>query len=116
MAQLRQDYQEFVKRGAALVVIGPDGPRAFKRYWAENEMPFTGLADVGSVVADMYDQEVNLIKLGRMPALFVIDKAGLIRYQHYGKSMSDIPANNVVFQVVDQLLEEEREEISRKES
>jgi peroxiredoxin Q/BCP len=51
-----------------------------------------------------------------MPALFVIDKAGLIRYQHYGKSMSDIPANNVVFQVVDQLLEEEREEISRKES
>lgn len=108
MAQLRQDRAEFDKRGAEVIILGPDGPRAFVRYWDENEMPFIGLADVGSKVADRYAQEVNLMKLGRMPALFIVDKQGAIRFIHYGKSMSDIPANETVFQALDQLLEEER--------
>ncbi len=113
MAQLRQDYEEFTRRGAKLIVLGPDGPRAFKRYWEENELPFSGLADIGSVIADRYDQEVNLIKLGRMPAVFIVDKTGLIRFKHYGKSMSDIPPNETVFQALDQLLEEEQAETAR---
>ncbi len=108
MAQLRQDYAEFTRRGAAVIVLGPDGPRAFKRYWSENDMPFTGLADIGSKVADRYAQEVNLIKLGRMPAVFIVDKEGRIRFIHYGKSMSDIPPNPVVLEALDQLLEEAR--------
>jgi peroxiredoxin Q/BCP len=114
MAQLRQDSAEFSRRGAAVIILGPDGPRAFKRYWSENEMPFIGLADLGSRVADRYAQEVNLIKLGRMPALFIIDKRGLIRFIHYGKAMSDIPANETVLQALDQLLEEDRAEIARE--
>jgi peroxiredoxin len=52
-------------------------------------------------VADQYYQEVNLFKLGRMPALFVIDQTGLIRYAHYGDSMSDIPTNQEVLELLD---------------
>jgi hypothetical protein len=33
MAQLRQDYQEFVRREAELVVVGPEGRSAFEQYW-----------------------------------------------------------------------------------
>jgi peroxiredoxin len=103
MAQLRQDYQEFVKRNAEIIVLGPDGPNAFRRYWAENEMPFTGLPDIRSKIGDLYYQEVNLLKLGRMPAVFVIDRAGLIRYVHYGDSMSDIPENSEITTFLDLL-------------
>ena len=85
---------------AEILVLGPDGPNAFKRYWVEKEMPFPGMADIRSRIADLYYQEVNLLKLGRMPALFVIDLQGEIRYLHYGDSMADIPSNSEVLAVL----------------
>lgn len=83
--------------------MGPDGPNAFKRYWETEQIPFIGLADIKSKVSDTYYQEVNLFKLGRMPAIFVIDQQGIIRYAHYGDSMKDIPPNQVILDVIDQL-------------
>lgn len=66
-------------------------------------MPFIGCADIKSKVADTFFQEVNLLKLGRMPAMFVIDRQGVIQFSHYGNAMSDIPENKVVFKVIDTL-------------
>lgn len=106
MAQLRQDYAEFVARDAEVLAIGPDGPRAFIRTWQQEGFPFPGLADPQHTVADLYRQEVNLLKLGRMPAVLVVDKAGQIRYQHYGESMSDIPLNQEILGVLDRLNQE----------
>jgi len=103
MAQLRQDYPEFVKRKAEIVVVGPDGPNAFKRFWQNESIPFIGLADIGNKVADQFNQEVNWLKLGRMPAMFVIDRQGIIRYLHHGDSMSDIPKTEIILQVLDEL-------------
>jgi peroxiredoxin len=100
---LRQDYQKFVDRGVAVIALGPDGPNAFRAYWEKEQIPFIGLADKRSRVADRYHQEVNLFKWGRMPALFVIDKSGIVRYQHYGDSMSDIPSNAEVLKILDEL-------------
>jgi peroxiredoxin Q/BCP len=51
----------------------------------------------------MYKQEVNLFKWGRMPLNCVVDARGYIRYAHYGKSMSDIPSNEELLHVIDQL-------------
>ncbi len=102
---MRQDYEEFKCRGVDILVIGPDGPNAFKRYWQENDLPFIGMSDLRSRVAGRYDQEVNLFKLGRMPAVFVIDGQGMIRYSHYGDSMADIPANSELLEVIDQVSE-----------
>ena len=102
MAQLRQDFAEFEKRGVAVLIIGPDGPNAFKRYWAQEQMPCIGLADIGNRVADQYNQEVNILKLGRMPAMFIVDKDCHIRYSHYGKSMSDIPEDSAILAKLDE--------------
>lgn len=66
-------------------------------------MPFVGLSDPKHQVADLYGQEVSLLKLGRMPAIMIIDKAGRIRYQHYGDSMSDIPPNGELLSVLEEL-------------
>jgi peroxiredoxin Q/BCP len=54
-------------------------------------------------VPNMLKQEVNPIKLGRMPALIVVDKEGVIQYAHYGDSMQDIPKEEEVFEVLKKL-------------
>jgi peroxiredoxin len=90
MAQLRHDYQEFVKNDTEVIAVAPDDARALKNFWQKEHIPFIGLPDPGHKVGDLYHQEVNALKLGRMPALFVIDKKGIIRFKHYSSSMSDI--------------------------
>ena len=103
MAQLRHGYQEFQARDAEVVVVGPDSEAAFKEYWARQDMPFVGLADPTHRVAQQYGQEVKLLQFGRMPAMMVIDKAGQVRYKHYGSSMSDIPPNREILGILDDL-------------
>jgi peroxiredoxin Q/BCP len=44
------------------------------------------------------------MKLGRMPLVCVVDENGRIRYAHYGASMSDIPDNETLFHVIDELI------------
>jgi peroxiredoxin len=103
MAQLRQDYQEFVKRQAQVVVIGPDSRPAFAAFWREHDLPFVGLPDPRASVLKLYGQEVNLFKMGRMPAQVIVDKSGMVRFVHYGNSMSDISENNEILALLDQL-------------
>jgi peroxiredoxin len=103
MAQLRQDYQEFVKRQAQVIVIGPEDAKAFIKYWCRQSLPFIGLPDPKASVLKLYGQEINLFKLGRMPAQVIVDKAGVARFVHYGHSMSDIPENAEVLSLLDQL-------------
>jgi peroxiredoxin len=107
MAQLRQDYQEFLARDAEVVVVGPDSESAFRDYWQREELPFVGLADPTHTVARRYGQEVKLLKFGRMPAMMIIDKDGLVRYKHYGDAMSDIPPNPQILAILDALNQEE---------
>jgi len=103
MAQLRQDYQEFVKRQAEVIVLGPENAKAFADYWQKHDLPFVGLPDPNSSVLKLYGQEVNLFKLGRMPAQVIVDKAGIARFVHYGHAMSDIPENAELFALLDDL-------------
>ena len=103
MAQLRQDYQEFAKRQTQVVVVGPENATAFEAYWINNSLPFIGLPDPSASALRLYGQEVNLFKLGRMPAQVIIDKAGMARFVHYGHSMSDIPEDAEVLALLDQI-------------
>ena len=103
MAQLRQDYPQFVARDIQVVVVGPEDARAFADYWRQQSLPFIGLPDPKASVLKLYGQEVNLFKLGRMPAQVLIDKAGVARFVHYGHSMSDIPKNEEILALDDEL-------------
>lgn len=93
MAQLRRDYDKFEAADTTVLVVGPEDAGAFERYWREHDLPFTGLPDPKHSVLKRYGQEINLFKLGRMPAQVIVDKDGIARYVHYGNSMSDIPEN-----------------------
>jgi peroxiredoxin Q/BCP len=96
MAQLRQDYEQFVQREAEIVVIGPEDRQAFADYWQKEKLPYIGLPDPAHTVANRYGQEVKLLKFGRMPALVVVDKEGYVRFRHYGESMQDIVPNQTL--------------------
>jgi peroxiredoxin len=109
MAQLRQDHQQFVDRNTEIIAIGPEGAEDFKKWWDENQMPFTGIADPKHFIADNYGQQVKLFKLGRMPATILIDKSGQIRYTHFGESMADIPKTKEMTSLIDNLNTENTE-------
>ena len=100
MAQLRQDYNQFENENTAILVIGPENQTAFARYWEKNNLPFTGLPDPNQSVLKTYGQEIKLFKYGRMPAMVIISKQGIVRFVHYGHSMSDIPRNDEVLEAL----------------
>ena len=101
MAQLRQDYDKFQQKNTEILVVGPEGPKAFAQYWGDNDLQFIGLPDPKHSVLKLYGQEIKLFKFGRMPAMAVIDKGGMVRFVHYGHSMSDIPDNAGILTVID---------------
>ncbi len=66
-------------------------------------MPFVGLADPQHHVAEQYEQQVSLLKWGRMPALLIVDKKGRIRFSHYAENMRDYPELQEMYEVLDTL-------------
>ncbi|MEZ4590142.1 MAG: redoxin domain-containing protein [Chloroflexota bacterium] len=103
MAQLRQDYDEFVERETAVLVLGPENQQKFASYFGEHNLPFTGLPDPQHSVLKLYGQQIKIFKFGRMPAQVLVDKAGVARYIHYGHNMQDIPSNTEMLDLIDSL-------------
>ena len=103
MAQLRRDYSNFQALDTKIVVVGPEDADNFRLYWKSHKLPFIGLPDPTYSVLKRYGQEFNLFKLGSLPAQVLIDKQSIVRYAHYGKTMSDIPENKEIFELVQKL-------------
>lgn len=103
MAQLRQDYNRFVKLNTEIIVAGPENAESFQKYWNKKDLPFIGLPDPEHRVLKLYGQEASLFKLGRLPAQMLIDTSGMLRYVHYGHSMADIPSNEEIMDLIKQI-------------
>jgi peroxiredoxin len=101
MAQLRRDYDKFIKLDTEILVAGPENAEAFKKYWEKENLSFIGLPDPEHRVLKLYGQEVKIFKLGRMPAQVLINKSGKVRFVHYGHSMSDIPENKEILGLIE---------------
>ena len=103
MAQLRQDYQQFVERNTEIITVGPEDVGSFTKWWHEHEMPFIGIPDPTHEIAKLYNQQFKLLRGGRLPAMAVIDKEGRIRLMHYADLPSDIPTDEEVLTLLDRL-------------
>lgn len=101
MMQLHKDYEHFLEKDTIIVAVGPEDEAGFRKYFEENDLQFYGIPDKTHSVLKLYGQEVNLFKLGRMPAQMIVDKTGQLRYVHYGKSMKDIPENSEMLSLID---------------
>ena len=109
MAQLRQDFQKFNDEDTVILVVGPENSNAFANYWAKNDLPFIGLPDPKHTVLKLYGQQIKIFKFGRMPAMVIVDRQGIVRFVHYGHSMSDIPENSEVLETLQALNQEAQE-------
>ena len=66
-------------------------------------MKFPILYDQKNRVASRLHQEIKIFKLGRVPGMLIVDKKGQIRYAYYSDSMSDIPKNQDVLEILHSL-------------
>jgi peroxiredoxin Q/BCP len=100
---MKEDFKEFTSRNARIIVVAPHSAQQVAEYWKKEELPMIGVPDKEGNLANLYGQEWKPLKLGRMPALFIIDRQGSLAFVQYGKSMSDIPKNSEMLKVLDGL-------------
>ena len=100
---MRQEYTRFVKLNTEIIVAGPENAGSFQKYWTKEKLPFVGLPDPEHRILKLYGQETSLFKLGRLPAQMLIDTSGMLRFVHYGHSMTDIPSNKEILKLITQI-------------
>ena len=81
--EFRDDYRQFGKKGAAVLGISPDPPKAQTTFKEKQHLPFTLLCDVDHKVAEAYGvwKEKNMYGrkvMGIERTTFVIDESGKI--------------------------------------
>jgi peroxiredoxin len=97
---LREDHDQFTNAGAAIVAIAPESTEAVERYVARNPVPYAMLSDADHHVFDAYDVASRAMSLGQRPALFVIDREGIVRFDSVGTQQWQIPTNEQVLAVL----------------
>ena len=100
---MRNDFQRFKDAGAQIVVIAPHTAEKVKGYWEKENLPFVGIPDPEGILGKRYGQQWSLIRLGRMPALFVVDRKGDIAFAQYATNMADIPGNAYLINLLKEL-------------
>lgn len=102
--RLSNRLEEFEKLDTVLYPITPDGLKGAKTLeekYAKNKFPI--FYDPKKKVLKLLNQEVVLLKLGRMPGLLIVDKEGIIRYAYYSNAMHDIPKNDILIEELKKL-------------
>ena len=98
-----RDLDKFEKANTALYPILVDNEANAKKLEQKYAKSYPIFYDEKEKVAKLLHQEVKLLKLGRMPGLLILDKEGIIRYAYYSESMSDIPENPELFEILEKL-------------
>jgi peroxiredoxin len=100
LGRLTTDYESFEELGTRIVVFTRHDEERMRKYWEESKFPFGGVSDPAGEIGKLYGQQYKLLKMGLLPAQFVIDRQGKIIFVRYGSSMSDIPDNEDILHVL----------------
>ena len=93
---MREDIDRFTGSAAKVVAVAPDSPEGVARFVREQDYPFPLLADTDHAVFDAYDVASRLSSLGQRPAVFVVDREGIVRFDSIGTQQWQIPSNDTV--------------------
>ena len=83
-----------------MLAIAPDSADGVARFVRDNDYPFPLLADPEHKVFDAYDVLNKLMSLGQRPAVFVIDRDGIVRFDSIGTQQWQIATNAKVLAVL----------------
>jgi peroxiredoxin len=81
---LRDLYHEIRGKGVELIALAPGALNETEAFAAERGLPFPLLADPKREVYRAYQVESRLLSLGQRPALYAIDRQGIVRYAFLG--------------------------------
>jgi peroxiredoxin len=81
---LRERYDEIRGRGVEVLALAPGSLDQTDAFAAARGIPFPLLADPQRDVYRAYQVESRLLSLGQRPALFSIDRDGVVRYAFLG--------------------------------
>ena len=104
MHDLNADVKKFEEQEAVIIPIladSEDGAKQLESTCEECQIPI--FFDKQKKVVKELHQQVILSKAGRMPAIIIVDKEGIVRYAYFGESMSDIPKNDVLLGVLKEI-------------
>ncbi len=92
-------YQQFLDAGAEVIAIVKDTTEKARAYFTDHAIPFPCLVDTDCNVYEQYEVKSKLLSLGQRPALFVIDREGIVRFANLGWQQWEIPSNQEVLDV-----------------
>jgi len=100
---LQEDIERFTGAGAKVVSVAPDTVEGVARFVRDRDYPFPLLADRDHTVFDAYDVVSRMMSLGQRPAVFVVDRDGIVRYDSIGTQQWQIPSIDTVLEAVAKL-------------
>ena len=81
---MREQYDEIRSKGVEILALAPGSLDQTGAFAAARGIPFPLLADPQLDVYRAYQVESRLLSLGQRPALYAIDRDGIIRYAFLG--------------------------------
>jgi len=100
---MQKELNKFTALGSKIVVVIRNNAKNVNDFWKKNKLQYIGIPDKDKKLGKLYRQQWKLIKLGLMPAMFVINQQGKISYSYYSNNMKDIPENKTIFEVLKNL-------------
>lgn len=97
MEQLAHDKDGFDQCDIEVIIVCPENKGAVEKYIKDKDLPFIFIHDEKHELAKEYQQQVKLLKQGRLPLQLLMDETGEILYQYYSEDMKDITSNETIF-------------------
>lgn len=112
LANLSRDYSKFKNLNTQIIAVSNESIDKGKILIEKKDLPFILLSDPKLEGIDIYDVRVkNRDMYARMkrqeifaiPAIFIIDKKGIIRYSYIGKNYRDRPKNDKLLAILKEI-------------
>ncbi len=97
---MRDDYARFTATGASILAVAPESLSAVDRYVSRHPVPYIVVSDAKHTAFDAYDVASRALSLGQRPALFVLDRDGIVRFDSVGTQQWQIPTNEQVLAIL----------------
>ena len=85
------------------MAVAPHGAAKVEKFTRDDEYPFPLVADPSGATFKAYDVLSKLASLGQRPAVFVVDRSGIVRFDAVGTKMTDIATDDEVLAVLEGL-------------
>jgi len=100
---LRDDHEQFVAAGASVIAVAPESVASVERFTTQHPVPFPIVSDSDHAVFDAYDVVTRALSLGQRPAVFVLDRDGIVRFDAIGTQQWQIADNKTVVAILSSL-------------